>query len=83
MGINVDGKEYHADLAFEEYSLEELYNWIKSPDVKIKTSLITFAEVFEKCEPSLKKGIDILYIGCSGALSGSVNSVRLASEELL
>ena len=84
MGINVNTKEeYHADLAFEEYSLEQLYNWIKDPNVHIKTSLITFQEVLEKFEPYLKKGIDILYIGCSGALSGSVNSVRLASEELL
>ena len=84
MGINVNTKEeYHADLAFEEYSLEQLYNWIKDPNVHIKTSLITFQEVLEKFEPYLKKGIDILYIGCSGALSGSVNAVRLASEELL
>ena len=83
MGLNVNGKDYHADLDYEEFSLEELYGWIKNPAITIKTSLITFQEVFEKFEPYLKKGIDILYIGCSSGLSGSVNSVRLASEELL
>ena len=83
MGLNVNGKEYHADLDYEEFSLEELYGWIKDPKVTIKTSLITFQEVFEKFEPFLKKGIDILYLGCSSGLSGSVNSVRLASDELM
>ena len=83
MGINVNGKDYHADLDYEEFNLEELYGWIRDPKVVIKTSLITFAEVFDKFEPFLKKGIDILYIGCSSALSGSVNSVRLACDELL
>lgn len=82
MGIHVNDKDYHADLDFKEYSHEELYGWVKNPDLKITTSLLAAEEIDEKLTPFLDKGIDILYIGCTSALSGSVNFFRLYSEEL-
>ena len=82
MGINVDGKEYHADINWEEYSYEQLYDWVRDPKVKIKTSLIPVTEFIERSEPYLKKGIDILYLGCTSALSGSRGVFELTKEEL-
>lgn len=82
MGILVNGKEYPADLDFKEFSPEELYNWVKDPAVKIQTSLITASEFQNRMIPYLEKGMDILYIACTSALSGSVNFFRLAAEEL-
>ena len=82
MGIIVNDKPYNADLNFEEYSHEELYNWVKTPDLKISTSLISSEELKSRARPFLDKGIDVLYIGCTSVLSGSVNFARLVFEEL-
>ena len=83
MGIKVNDKDYHADLDFQEFTHEELYNWPTRDDLHITTSLISAEEIEEKFAPLLEKGIDILYVGCTSALSGSVNFVRLYSQELL
>ena len=83
MGFSVNGKQYPADLDFKEYSPEELYGWIKDGNNKIQTSLITMEEYISRMKPYLEKGIDILYIACSGALSGTRNAFELFKPELL
>ena len=47
-----------------------------------KTSLVTYGEYLEKTEAELKEGRDVLYIACTTALSGSLNTFRLVKEEL-
>lgn len=83
MGIVVGDKIYHGDLDWEEYSREQMYEWVKDPNLPIKTSLVTYEEFVEKCEPHLKKGEDILYIACSSALSGTRNNFELIKQDLL
>ena len=83
MGIKVNDKEYHADLDFKEFSHEDLYGWPKNDNLRITTSLVSSEEIKEQFEPYLKKGIDIIYIGCTSVLSGTVNFVRIITEELL
>lgn len=82
MGINVNDEEYHADLDFIEYTPEQLYEWIKDPEKKVKTSLIQMGEFVEKMKPLLDQGIDILYLACATVLSGSLNVFRLTVEDL-
>ncbi|MBQ9520848.1 MAG: DegV family protein [Acholeplasmatales bacterium] len=82
MMINVSGKEYHADLDYEEYSVQELYEWIKNTENNCKTSLVSLEEYINKMKKYLDKGIDIFYIACSTALSGSFNVFKLAVNEL-
>lgn len=82
MGFSVNGKEYPADLDFKVYTPEELYEWIKNPDNKIKTSLITMEEYINRMKPFLDSGTDILYLACATALSGSFNVFRLLLEDL-
>ena len=82
MGIIVNGVEYHADINWEEYSPEQLYAWISDPNVKISTSLVTVKEFIDRSEPYLEKGIDILYIGCTDRLSGTINVFDIAREQL-
>lgn len=82
MGFSVNGKEYPADLDYTLYTPEELYEWIKNPDNKIQTSLITMEEYITRMKPFLDKGIDILYLACATALSGSFNVFRLLIEDL-
>ena len=82
MGIVVGEKEYLADLDYTLFSREEMYGWVRDPNIKVRTSLVTAKEFKEKMEPYLKKGIDILYIACAEALSGTRGAFELLKEEI-
>ena len=82
MGLNVAGEEKHGDLDYEEFSRVQLYAWVKDPNVTITTSLVTAAEFTEKCETYLEQGIDILYIACTDALSGTRAVFELVKRDL-
>ena len=82
MNIVVKGEEKHADLNFEEYSPEELYSWIADTKNHCKTTQVPGEEFETKMRAYLEKGYDILYIGCSGKLTGSMNIFRLVVSEL-
>lgn len=82
MGINVNGKDLKADLDFKDYSVEEMYGWVKDPNCVIKTSLVTVGQFVDALTPWLEKGIDILYIACTSVLSGTINCFRLAADQL-
>ena len=81
-GLVVDGAEYPADLDWNAYSQEEFYGWL-SQGKKVKTTQVSLEEVVSKVRPFFEKGIDIIYIGCSSALTGSMNLFELAKTELL
>ena len=81
-GLVVDGVEYLADLDWKTYSPEEFYGWL-SQGKKIKTTQVSMEEVMKKVRPYFEKGIDVIYIGCSGALTGSMNLFELARQELM
>ena len=81
-GLVVNGVEYLADLDWKAYSQEEFYGWL-SQGKKVKTTQVSMEEVVNKVRPYFEKGIDIIYIGCSGKLTGSMNLFALAREQLL
>ena len=81
-GLVVDGVEYRADLDWKDYSQEEFYGWL-SQGKKVKTTQVSMEEVTTRVRPYFEKGIDIIYIGCSGALTGSMNLFELAKQELM
>lgn len=83
MGLVIDGKDYYGDLDYEDYSREQLYSWIKDPNIVIRTSLVTQLEFQDKMEKYLKKGIDILYVACTDALSGTRNAFEIFKQDLL
>lgn len=82
MGLIVNGEQKHGDLDYEGFSREKLYEWVKDPHVTITTSLVSATEFMEKCEKYLKKGIDILYIACTDALSGTRGVFELVKKDL-
>ena len=82
MGIVVKGEPKIADMDWKEYTPEELYGWIKDLSNHCKTSLVTYGEYLERTEKYLKEGKDVLYLACTTALSGSLNTFRLVTEEL-
>ena len=81
-GLVVDGVEYRADLDWKDYSPEEFYGWL-SQGKKIKTTQVSMEEVLTRVRPYFEKGIDVIYIGCSGALTGSMNLFELAKQQLM
>ena len=81
-GLVVDGVEYRADLDWKDYTQEEFYGWL-SQGKKIKTTQVSMEEVTTRVRPYFEKGIDIIYIGCSSALTGSMNLFELAKQELM
>ena len=82
MGIYVKGELFPADLDWEAYSPEQLYTWISDLKNNCKTTLVSAEEFVNKMTPFLEQGIDILYLGCSSALTGTLNVFRIIAEEL-
>ncbi len=82
MHIVVDGEEMPADLDWKCYKPEEFYGWL-AQGKHIKTTQVPLTEFIDRFTPVLEKGMDILYIACSSALSGSINIFELAKQELL
>ena len=73
MGIVVDGEEKRADLDWVDYRPEEFYGWLKEGK-HVKTTQVSVPEFIDNFRPALKEGYDIIYIGCSSKLSGSVST---------
>ena len=82
MGLVRNGKEMKADIDWKDYSPHEFYDWMRNGE-KLKTTQISVETVCELSRPFLEKGIDILYLGCTVRLTGSINSYNLAKEILL
>ena len=82
MGVVKDGVEMKADIDWKDYSASEFYNWMRE-GAKLKTTQISVETVCNMARPYLAKGIDILYLGCTVKLTGSINSYNLAKEILL
>ena len=83
MGLLIKDQEYFGDLDYQQFSREQLYEWVKDPNVTIRTSLVSRQEFETKCEKYLEKGIDVLYVACTDALSGTRGAFELIKEELL
>ncbi len=82
MNYVLEGKEYPASLDWESLSVKDFYNEMRSGK-RITTTQVP-ANVFEEAfEEAIKAGKDVLYIGCSSALSGSVNQGTIVAKDLL
>lgn len=51
--------------------------------LKVNTSQVTPQQYIEIFEPMLKEGHDVLFVGLSSGVSGTVNSARFAAKELM
>lgn len=82
MNIVVKDKEYPASLDWDIYSPKQLYDWMRN-GICVKTTQVSVEEFMNKFDASLSQGNDIIYISCSSALSGSVNTAYSVSKELM
>ena len=77
----IDDIEYEASLEWESHSAKEFYDLLRSGKRVFTTQVPK--DTYEKTFRSLlENGKDVLYIGCSSALSGSVNTARTVAQEL-
>lgn len=81
MNYVVDGKEYPALLDWQAHSPKEFYDMMRQGK-RITTTQVPRNVYVEKFTEYLKQGMDIVYVSCSSALSGSVNLAKVISEEL-
>lgn len=80
MAYVIDGKEYNGTT--EPYIENEEFNMLLKKGTIPKTSLISLPTFIEFFTPILEKGMDILHIGFSSALSGTLKNALDAKKEL-
>ena len=76
--VNINGKDIPDDLG-ESISHNEFYNLIRNGEMPI-TSQVNVDAFEREFRKYVNEGYSIIYIGFSSALSGCVNSARLAKE---
>ena len=81
MQFEMEGKNYLHYLDEREMSLEEFYTKLKD-GVRATTSQINYDSYANYFEEYLKEGKDIVYVCIPSGLSGSINSCRIAINEL-
>ncbi len=81
LSVEIKGQSFHHYPDERNLSIKSFYEDMRNKEVA-KTSLINVGEFIEFFTPFLKEEKDILYVGFSSALSGTVQSARLAAETL-
>ena len=82
MNYVVEGSEYPASLDWESHTAQEFYGLMRNGK-RVTTTQVPRGVFESEFKKHLQAGRDILYIGCSSALSGSVNLARTIAEELI
>lgn len=80
LGINIDSKYYSDDLG-QSLDIKDFYSKLRNGIMPTtsQANAFSYEEVFKK---HVKKGNAVIYIGFSSALSGSLNSARIARENI-
>ena len=81
MGFTMEGKDYNYIPGRSDLPIETFFAKMRAgvPVTTAQINTFTFVEAFE---PVLKAGEDVLYIGFSSKLSGTVQSAFAAKEDL-
>lgn len=81
LSFKVDGKEYKNWPDDRDIATPEVYKKLRSGSV-VTTSQVNVSEFSDAFREILRSGKDILYLGFSSGLSGTVNSGKLAAEDV-
>ncbi len=81
MNYVLDGKEYPASLDWESHSPKEFYDMMRNGK-RFTTTQVPREQYEEKFTYYLDKGMDVVYVACSSALSGSYNFSTVVAEEI-
>lgn len=75
-------KETPASLDWEYFSAKELYDIMRGGE-RVTTTQVPAQEFTEMFTKLTKEGYDVIYIACSGVLSGSVNTGIMVAKEIM
>lgn len=81
MGFHSEERDFEASLDWEDISPERFYTSMEE-GVFYKTSQVPVSSISDCFRKHLQGGRDVLYIACSSALSGSINSACVIAEGL-
>ena len=82
MSLEIKGNVFFHYPDERNLKIKDFYQMLREKEVAT-TSLINVGAFIEFFEPFLKNGKDILYIGFSSALSGTIQSAKIAADTLL
>lgn len=74
-------EDYEADMDWKKISAPDFYNIIRG-GTRITTSQVPRVDYVETFSKYIEEGFDVLYIGCSSALSASIESACVVKDEL-
>lgn len=81
MPYTIEGKEIYPYVDFDKFDYHAFYDRLRKGVIPT-TSALSPVNYIDYFEPEFKKGLDILYVHFSAAMSGTFNALRLALEEL-
>lgn len=82
MNFVLDGVEYPASLDWESMTPKTYYDQMRAGK-RITTTQVPAEAYAGKFREYLEQGMDILYVSCSSALSGSINTASVVAKEVL
>ncbi len=82
MNYAIEGQEYPASLDWESHSAKDFYDAMRSGK-RVTTTQVHPDSYRLAFTNALQKGMDVVYISCSSALSGSVNVAKTVAQEVL
>ncbi|MBO5892523.1 MAG: DegV family protein [Oscillospiraceae bacterium] len=77
----IDGVEFKASLDWESHSVKEYYDLMRN-GLRIYTTQILKDTYLEAFQNAIDAGKDVVYIGCSSALSASIKVALLVAMEM-
>lgn len=81
MNVVLDGEEKAASLDWEEFSPQDMYGMMREGK-RVTSNMVPVPEFERIFEKYISEGCDIVYVGCSSALSGSVNTGILVAKSM-
>lgn len=79
--FTVDGASAVFDGDMESFDAKSYYDRLRAGAV-VRTSLLNTHQFLTAFRPELEKGRDIIYVGMSSGISGTIQAARIAAEEL-
>lgn len=81
MNYVVDDQEYVASLDWACHPVHDFYNLMRDGK-RVFTTQVPKQSFVDAFTAAIESGKDVLYIGCSSALSGSVGTAQVVAQEL-
>ena len=82
MNTVYNGEVTPANLDWAQFSPKEFYDIMRGGE-RVTTTQVPEQEFEDKLTPWLEQGYDIVYIGCSSKLSGSVDMGKVVAKKLM